>query len=361
MAIVRYRPPRVNPCPSYFTESLTFLAPDSTDFAALLAAFDVALAADFTPLFVAAAASLAAFFVASAASVAVALAASPAALAASAVFAAASLAASPAFSMLRLASELQADNITPSTAIPLIRKRLTLVPPKRKLSEYTLFMRLLALFAALPLSAQLPAGFQSIFNGKDLAGWHISETNHHGNTKSWKVERGILTAHQDPPLIGGILLTDRAYKNFEIYLEINPDFGCDGGLFLRSTEKGEAYQVMIDFLEGGNVGGLYGERLPEMNKPDSGVGQRIDREWRRHWKEGEWNSLRARIEGDAPHIQVWLNGAKVSDWTANRSYLPDTGTAGMIAVQVHRSSDTSSRWKPGGYHRFRNIGVKELP
>lgn len=213
----------------------------------------------------------------------------------------------------------------------------------------------------LAAAAQLPEGFTPLFNGRDLTGWHVSETNHHGNTKSWRVENGVIVATQDPPKIGGILLTDRTFRNFEVYAEINPDFGCDGGLFLRSTEKGEAYQVMIDFLEGGNVGGLYGERLPEMNKPEAGTGMKTDREWRRHWKEGQWNSLRARIEGSAPHIQVWLNGQKVADWTAARSYLPDGGDSGMIALQVHRSGDKFERWKPGGYHRWRNIGVKVLP
>jgi hypothetical protein len=215
--------------------------------------------------------------------------------------------------------------------------------------------------AALSAAAQVPAGFTSLFDGQTLKGWHISETNHHGQTRSWRVENGIILGTQDPPKEGGILLTDRTFRNFEVYLEINPDFGCDGGLFLRSTEKGEAYQVMIDFLEGGAVAGLYGERLPEMNKPDSGTGERVNGDWRRYWKEGEWNSLRARIEGAAPRIQVWLNGQQTVDWTAARSFLPDGGDRGHIAIQVHRSGDNYSRWKPGGYHRFRNIAVKELP
>ncbi len=209
--------------------------------------------------------------------------------------------------------------------------------------------------------AELPQGFVPLFNGRDLAGWHVSETNHHGNTKSWKIENGIVTSTQDPPRVGGILLTDKKYKNFEVYAEINPDFGCDGGLFLRSTEKGEAYQVMIDFLETGNVSGLYGERLPEMNKPDSGSGKKLDPEWRTHWKEKQWNSLRARIEGDVPHIQVWLNGTQVVDWTAAKNFLPEDATSGMIALQVHRSGADGGRWVPGGYHRYRNVGVKVLP
>ena len=39
------------------------------------------------------------------------------------------------------------------------------------------------------------------------------------------------------------------------------DFGPDSGLFLRSTEKGEAYQAMIDYHADGNLMGIYGEGL----------------------------------------------------------------------------------------------------
>ena len=39
------------------------------------------------------------------------------------------------------------------------------------------------------------------------------------------------------------------------------DFGLDSGLFLRSTEDGKAYQAMIDYYEGGNLMGIYGEGI----------------------------------------------------------------------------------------------------
>ena len=77
----------------------------------------------------------------------------------------------------------------------------------------------------------------------------------------FRVLDGILLGTQDPPGKGGILLTDKKYKNVEVFLEVKPDWGCDGGLFLRSSEAGEAYQVMLDYLPGGNMGGVYGERL----------------------------------------------------------------------------------------------------
>ena len=197
----------------------------------------------------------------------------------------------------------------------------------------------------------VPGGtmFRPVFNGTDLTGWHVSQTNHHGKTGGWVVERQAITGTQDRPGHGGVLLTDKKYKNFEVSVEINPDYGCDSGLFLRATEKGEGYQVLLDYLDGGTVGGVYGEKL-------QGVTTYIPA-WQEWYKRGEWNHLRARIEGDVPHIQVWMNGIKITDWTDSANHLPGGATEGMAAVQVHGGN----RWVPGGKHSFRNISIRELP
>ncbi len=208
--------------------------------------------------------------------------------------------------------------------------------------------------AAIAAGPSVPAGFTAIFNGKDTAGWHISQTNHHGNSSGWAAKDGVLTATQDRPGNGGILLTDKKYRDFEVSLEVNPDWGCDGGLFLRSNEAGDAYQVMLDYLEGGSVGGVYGEGL-------EGVVSKATPEYVKLWKKGEWNHVRARIEGDVPHIQVWLNGTQLVDWKDTANHLKGGATDGMIALQMHASNEKMPRWKQGGFHRFRNVAVKELP
>ena len=220
-------------------------------------------------------------------------------------------------------------------------------------------LRALSLAALTPLLlAAVPAGFTPIFDGKDLAGWHVSQTNHHGNSKGWTVKDGVLLATQDRPGNGGILLTDKKYRDFEVSLEVNPDWGCDGGLFLRSNEAGDAYQVMIDYLEGGSVGGVYGEGLETLK---DGKGPLVNPDWQKHWKKGDWNLLRARIEGDVPHIRVWLNEVPLVEWTDTANHSKEGATEGMIALQMHFSNDKTPRWKAGGFHRFRDIAIKELP
>ena len=83
--------------------------------------------------------------------------------------------------------------------------------------------------------------------------------------------------------------------------------------------------------------------------------------WQKAWKREEWNTVRARIEGDVPHITVWINGEQVTDFTDTANHAKDGATDGMLAIQMHYSNDTTKRWVPGGFWRWRTIAVKELP
>ncbi|MEE8450568.1 MAG: DUF1080 domain-containing protein, partial [Thermoguttaceae bacterium] len=89
-------------------------------------------------------------------------------------------------------------------------------------------------------------GFVSIFDGKTLDGWHVSSKTGHGTGGRWVVEDGAIIGSQDTPGNGGIVITDKSYGNFEVIVEMRNDYGPDSGLFLRSTERGQAYQALID-------------------------------------------------------------------------------------------------------------------
>jgi Domain of Unknown Function (DUF1080) len=217
---------------------------------------------------------------------------------------------------------------------------------------------------------KVPDGFTPIFNGKDLSGWHISRTNHHGTTPDYRVVSGVIVGTQNPRGKGGILLTDKKYRNVEVYMEVKPDWGCDSGLFLRSSEAGEAYQVTLDYLPGGGMGGIYGERLKgltDVNLAKLTPEQRTERNraraatWQKAWKREAWNSIRARIEGDVPHVTVWINDQLVNDFTDTANHAANGAADGMIAIQMHFSDEETPRWADGGFWRWRVIAVKELP
>src|SRR5581483_2421697 len=122
-------------------------------------------------------------------------------------------------------------------------------------------------FHPLPVPKPVvPEGFTPIFNGQTLAGWHISRTNHHGTTPDFHVQDGALVGTQNPFGGGGVLLTDKSYKNFELYMEVRPDYGCDSGIFFRSTEAGLAYQITMDYVPSGSMGSLITESITNPNR-----------------------------------------------------------------------------------------------
>ena len=57
---------------------------------------------------------------------------------------------------------------------------------------------------------------------------------------------------------------------------------------------------------------------------------------------------------------MWLNDAPLVDWKDTKNHAAGGATDGMIALQLHFSNDKTPRWKQGGFHRYRNIVVKEL-
>lgn len=209
-------------------------------------------------------------------------------------------------------------------------------------------------------TAKITAGFTSIFNGKDLKGWHTSRTSHQGTTGNFYVENGVITLKQQPYGQGGILLTDKKYKNFELYLEAKIDSFCNGGIFIRSTESGMAYQ--IELATPGGLGNLLGER---MNVSKGAQATNIVNVW----KSGSWNSFRIRMEGDIPRIRLWVNDKLMWDVTEPVNDFVAGATSGMIGLQAHWSAvyspaaeafEMSGSWKPGTAHRFRHIVIKEL-
>jgi cytochrome c len=210
----------------------------------------------------------------------------------------------------------------------------------------------------------IPAGFTPIFNGRDLRGWHISRTTHHGTTGDFRVENGVIALRQQPYGQGGLLLSDRKYRNFELYLEAKPDWGTNGGIFFRSSEAGSAYQIE---LVGGGSGGT-GNLLGEVQRVTTDVrATGIEKVW----KQDDWNAFRLRVEGDVPRVALWVNGVQMYDVQLARNDLIADRTDGFIAFQSHWTAsytpipgstfDMSSGWKPGAVHRYRNVAIKELP
>jgi 3-keto-disaccharide hydrolase len=237
-------------------------------------------------------------------------------------------------------------------------------------------------------------GWIELFDGKSLTGWHKNAMRiGHGTGGNWQVEDASITGEQDPPGSGngGILLTDRKFGDFELLIDLKPDWGICSGLFLRSNDRGQCLQMMVDYHDAGNVGQIYGEGVGAFNTRTFDInGTYRDKklidfstdkhrsaveaglvysctwdEWIRAWKIDDWNTSRVVCTGKYAHITTWINGQKVSEFDGARSTAPrydkekvaeQLGAEGSIAVQVHGGMN----WPSGAKCRWKNIRVKTL-
>ena len=201
----------------------------------------------------------------------------------------------------------------------------------------------------------------------------------------WQVEDGAIVGEQDPPGSGngGVLLTDKKFGDFELLIDMKPDWGVCSGLFLRGNDMGQCFQMMVDYHDAGNVGQLYGEGTTGFNTRTFDINGKYDndkrlvgistanhksvsdvslvhsckpQEWVEAWKLDDWkhrqgacrgqvsenHHLDQRIEGvrvrrrDSHDRQIWTRTASMRSWVpkAASAYKFTVEKAGPKALSV---------------------------
>ncbi len=238
----------------------------------------------------------------------------------------------------------------------------------------------------------------SLFDGKSLAGWHNQhETGKHGRGGNWGVtEDGLLFGEQDPPGSGngGLLLSDEKFSEFELELSLRPDWGPDSGVFVRTDERGQGWQIYVDHHDNGNIAHLRLETKPysvafrpfmfsriDPDKPalsmvpdsrpenlEEGVYEEscTPEEFLKVWKADGWNRLKIRVTGGhLPIIETCVNDLKVCRFDASKTkhakFDPEkakevVGVTGSIGLQVHGGK----RWQSGERVYWKDVRVRRL-
>jgi hypothetical protein len=275
---------------------------------------------------------------------------------------------------------------------------------------------------SLPADDSPPDGFRSLFDGKTLTGWKAMPRIQGGKAKKdsfyekslknrgkWTVRDGVLIGEQDPPGsgLGGYLVSDEAFGDFELLIDAKPDWSVDTGVLVRTTAGGNVgYQILIDHRRSGGIGGFYGNGLGNFHALaftvdavfDAGkpVGLKAEdprtslipvtedkrrllsyaatpEQFLKAWKFGEWNTFRIRCSGDLPHLTTWINGVKIAELDTDKTAIPNfdkkavserLGRRGHISLEVHSNGPNDrlgkDRWAPGAVCRWRHIYIKEL-
>lgn len=150
-------------------------------------------------------------------------------------------------------------------------------------------------------------GWQSLFDGKSLAGWRA-----YGGKgpigEGWKVEDGVL--RKLAGVKGGDIVTEKKYGDFELEWEWRVAKDGNNGVKYLVTESrpaapGLEYQ-MLDDTSGkwstlpakSKTASFYEVLAPSADKPLKPA--------------GEWNTSRIVVKG--LQVEHWLNGAKVLEY-----------------------------------------------
>ena len=200
-----------------------------------------------------------------------------------------------------------------------------------------------------------------LFDGKTLNGWHAY--NKTGPIKNWIIEDGVLVclgkAQGD---VGGDIVTDAEYANFEFSWEWKLNTGGNSGVMYHVVEDpqypgpyetGPEYQMIDDVT--------FPYKLEEWQQTGADYAMTVPNAQKKLMPVGEWNS--SKIVFDKGHVEHWLNGIKILEfqaWTPEWEKMkregkwkeyPDYGSAktGRIALQDHESKVY-----------FRNIRIREL-
>ena len=193
-------------------------------------------------------------------------------------------------------------------------------------------LALVALAIWLAGSALVPAaepGFTSLFNGRDLTGWHALP----GGT--WNVQDGKIVGRspQSEPR-HGLLVSNARYRDFTLRARFQVTQG-NSGLYFRAEEVADAvgvngFQAEVDSSQ--SLGGLYetGGR-GWVTMPKAGLIESIS-------MPGEWATIEIRAAG--PNVTVFINGHE----TARLENDPGR-REGAIALQLHGGMEMDVAFK----------------
>ena len=212
-------------------------------------------------------------------------------------------------------------------------------------------------------------GWQLLFNGTNLDGWHSYLQE--GTGKDWSVVDGAIQlkkTNQDPEADYDDIVTKDEYKNFDLQLDWKAKPCVDGGIMFfvhESPEYKNTYETGPEF----QIADL------ACTVPDSRVlmersGDLFDLipdkvEWVK--AAGEWNHF--EIKADRGHLQMFQNGHEVIDtqlWNAKWNQLvAGTKFAKMPGFAKYHEGHisiqgTEPKGEPGVKLSFRNIKIKKL-
>ena len=185
-----------------------------------------------------------------------------------------------------------------------------------------------SLFASEPESED---GWISLFNGKDLSGWKISEDG------DWRVDDGRIVATGER----SHLFTEREFKNFDFKAEVMTTEGSNSGIYFHTKFQEEGwpelgYEVQVNQTQRDPVksGSLYG----------------VVKRFSTPVKDNEWYTTQITVRGNT--VTVRINDEVLYE------YVEPAGVSG--ARKISEGSMALQAHDPDSTVYYRNLRIKPL-
>ena len=191
--------------------------------------------------------------------------------------------------------------------------------------------------------AEKVAGWQLLFNGKDLSGWRCNNSR----PISTKIEDGSLVPYQSG---GYLIIHDSQFGDFVLKCDVRwEDPRCNSGVFFRvegprdPINTGFEAQIMAGIGTGKHdMGAIY-----DLVAPSRAAGHGV----------GEWNSIEVRCDG--PHISVKVNDVLVSAMNCDEFDKPGICPDGQPhKFKLNGRSRAIKDFARSGYLGFQDHGHK---
>lgn len=196
------------------------------------------------------------------------------------------------------------------------------------------------LFLTLFVSIASAAEWQVLFDGTSLDGWKAAEEN----PESVRLEDGVLVLNGERCHLFWVGEDGEAsFKNFEAEVVFQTEENANGGLFFHTRWQpqgwpGYGLECQINATQGDwrKTGSIYS--VKDVKEPGH--------------KDGEWVTMKLRVEGDT--VKVWIDGELHNEWTqtAEHTWKKKRLDSGTFAFQAH---------DPGSVVKVKSLRVKALP
>jgi hypothetical protein len=212
------------------------------------------------------------------------------------------------------------------------------------------------------LAIEKEQGWQLLFDGKSLDGWHLFNKRDSTHLSAWEVKNGLLYCNAtDEKRVFGDLVTDKEFENYELVFEWQMALRGNGGVFINVQEAPEFAATYRTGPEYQLLEPSHSDTNTPLKRPACLWGVAPQTNTVEAKPTGQWNTGRI-IQKDG-QIEFYLNGILTAKEDLNSNTWKLKVARSSFAENPDFGSVTKGKIALQNWHfesKFRNIKIREF-